>query len=462
MKRERIFLFLIVVLWMLIETSARMLAEEPKLTPQTLDRLAEPYVDGGIVQAMSVGVIDGARTWTRHYGKLGKDNSMPPTDQTVYEIGSITKVFTGVLLADAVVQKRLSLDDPLSKVLPELGKQNPELAERITLLNLSTHTSALPRLPGNWIPKDFNDPYADYNRSQLDQFLAGYRLLHTPGKYREYSNLGVGLLGDILVRKSELEYEALVRQTIFEPLKMSDSHCLANAAADVAPPHNVANAPDHQWSFNVLAPCGAIRSNTADMLKFAQACLVPPDSDLGKAIDLGWKQHLPADKSAFAMGLGWHIARDGETRWHNGQTGGYHTMLMVNRKLNAAVIVMCNTATEKIDAVAEQAIQTIAGMKVEPMSVPKTVKVSTDAMNALAGNYRLSPLVTISVRVDDDVLRVRLTGQPELPVYPSSETNWEYRAVKATLVFELDDSGKAKSLTLHQNGMKLPAPRISP
>ena len=160
------------------------------------------------------------------------------------------------------------------------------------------------------------------------------------------------------------------------------------------------------------------------------------------------------------MGLGWHIARDGQTRWHNGQTGGYHSMMLISRELNAGVVLLCNTAEMELDGLAESIFQTIVGMKPKPRDFEDTVKVDVETVNRLVGKYQLAPAAVLEVVAKGDRMMVKLTGQTFLAVIPESETVWNYQAVKAQLRFDLPEKGPCTQVTLHQNGRKMPAPRI--
>jgi CubicO group peptidase (beta-lactamase class C family) len=306
------------------------------------------------------------------------------------------------------------------------------------------------------------DPYADYDRKLLTEFMCQVRPERKPGVEREYSNLGAGLLGDLLAAEAGTSYEELLVKNVAQPLAMSDT-CLALSDGQrkrLAPPHNADRVPDRNWGFDALAGAGAIRSTTEDMLRFIQANLDPPASPLGTAIELAWKQHLPAKGQAFAMGLGWHIARDGQTRWHNGQTGGYHSMMLISRQLDAGVVVLCNTASGKLDALAESIIQTMAGMNVEPAKFTKEKKVPAEVVARLQGRYQLVPAFILTVRADGEKLFVKATNQPEFRVYAESETEWKYRVVDASLTFELPKTGNSPAVTLHQSGRDMRAPRI--
>lgn len=433
----------------------------PAITDEAVDAMVQPYLDGGIVNAVSIGIVQGNKSRSRHYGHLSNQSPERPTNQTVYEIGSMSKVFTGILLAHAVETGRVKLDQPIGSLMKELQETNKEVGDSILLQHLATHTSGLPRLPSNMKPAQ-PDPYADYDRKLLTEFMCQVHPKRKPGVGSEYSNLGAGLLGDLLAAEAGTSYEELLVKNVAQPLAMSDT-CLAlsdDQRERLAPPHNADRVPDRNWGFDALAGAGAICSTTEDMLRFIQANLDPPASPLGKAIELAWKQHLPARGQAFALGLGWHIARDGQTRWHNGQTGGYHSMMLIDRRLDAGVVVLCNTASGKLDALAESIIQTMAGMKVEPAKFAKEKKVPAEIVARLEGRYQLVPAFILTVRSDGQKLFVKATNQPEFRVYAESDTKWKYRVVDASLTFELPETGHATAVTLHQFGRDMRATRI--
>ncbi|MGC1520781.1 MAG: serine hydrolase, partial [Steroidobacteraceae bacterium] len=161
-----------------------------------------------------VGVIDAKGRRIVAYGSLEKADKRPLDGDTVFEIGSITKVFTSLLLADMVQRGEVKLDDPIAKYLPASAKVPERNGHSITLVDLATHTSALPRMPANFRPKDPANPYADYTDEQLYAFLSSYELIRDVGAKYEYSNLGFGLLGQGLAHRAGTDYETLVETRI--------------------------------------------------------------------------------------------------------------------------------------------------------------------------------------------------------------------------------------------------------
>src|SRR2546423_4461591 len=184
---------------------------QPEITDDEIKSILQDRIDrakrsGGIV----VGLIDDKGTRIISYGKPSRESTKIVNGDSVFEIGSITKVFTAILLADMVERGEVSLNDPISKYLPKSVKTPTRDGREITLLDLATQTSGLPRLPGNMRPRDQNNPYADYTVEQMYEFLSGYTLTRDIGEKYEYSNFGVGLLGHILALRAGTDYETLV------------------------------------------------------------------------------------------------------------------------------------------------------------------------------------------------------------------------------------------------------------
>jgi hypothetical protein len=159
------------------------------------------------------------------------------------------------------------------------------------------------------------------------------------------------------------------------------------------------------------------------------------------------------------MGLGWHFAVDG-TRWHNGQTGGYHSMLLINRPLQIAVVLLTNTSTGEVDQLANQVIQMLAGASPKPRKFDEAKQIGIAKMRQLEGRYQLAPNFIFTVKVQGKKLMVGITNQPTLEVFAKSETEWFYKVVPASLEFKLGEDGKATSLVLNQNGAQQEAKRI--
>jgi len=233
-----------------------------------------------------VGVIEPAGRRVVACGNLASGDPRPLDGDTIFEIGSISKVFTSLLLADMVHGKEVALDDPAAKYLPENVKMPERSGKSITLHDLSTHTSGLPRLPGNLKLKDPRNPYADYSVDDLYWFLSSYELPRDPGVEFEYSNLGGGLLGHLLARHAGTDYENLIKTRITEPLGMTDTGITLSPSMRqrMATGHTAMLAPTANWDLPTLAGAGALRSSANDILTFLEAFLGYKESRLARAM----------------------------------------------------------------------------------------------------------------------------------------------------------------------------------
>ena len=350
-------------------------------TQDRLNALVQPYIDSKTIVGMSVGIIHQGERQSQGYGvkrrsgtESEKDKASVPDSQTVYEIGSVSKTFTGLMLADAVLSGRVRLDQPIQELLPNSVKLDSQAQQPITLQHLSTHVSGLPRLPTNLRMDNPANPYVSYTAEDMHRFLNEFKPTHQPGEQMLYSNYAVGLLGNLLARQADSSYSELLKNRICVPLKMKDTviELSDDLRSRLASPHLANGAPASNWDLNTFVGAGGIRSTVDDMLNYIQAHLDPPQNDLGKAIELEWKIHQKPIRSVdFAMGLGWHVARDGNTRWHNGQTGGYHSMVLIDRRSKSGVVVLSNTATAEVDRLAEDLIRLLAGSDIKPRTFGK-------------------------------------------------------------------------------------------
>jgi CubicO group peptidase (beta-lactamase class C family) len=295
-----------------------------------------------------VGVIEPAGRRIVARGSLAAGDARVLDGDTVFEIGSITKVFTSLLLADAVERQQLALDDPVSKFLTS-DVRMPERGRAITLRDLSNHTSGLPRLPGNLKPKDPQNPYADYTIDQLYRFLSSYQLPRDVGAQFEYSNLGGGLLGHVLARQTGTEYATLVNARILDPLRMSSTAVVITPRMKdrLATGHTASLVPTRSWDPSVLAGAGALRSTANDMLTFLAGVLGYINTPLASAMARMTAGRQSTGSPGLEIGLGWLIltANGKEIVWHNGGTGGYRSFIGYDAKARTGVVVLSNAST---------------------------------------------------------------------------------------------------------------------
>jgi len=324
------------------------------------DTAARAYIQKSNTVGLSIGIIKNGALNFYNYGETVKGNKKLPTGNTLFEIGSISKTFTATLLAWYVNEGTVKLTDAISKYLPDSVIANPQL-RKITLQQLSNHTSGLPNLPANFQsqkPYERANPYKNYNRQLLFAYLKSCRLDNEPGTKYTYSNSAVGLLGVILEKISGKNYEQMVRELITLPLQMKGTaqllpRILADRFASVYDDEGTLTPP---WELNALAAAGALRSSVTDMVIYAKANMAADNSKLSKAFQL--TQQITFKNNDNAIGLGWHIIKVGgvDYTFHNGGTYGSSSFLAFNTENKLAVIVLSN-ASESTDALGADLIK---------------------------------------------------------------------------------------------------------
>jgi D-alanyl-D-alanine-carboxypeptidase/D-alanyl-D-alanine-endopeptidase len=425
------------------------------------DRIDVQHQGVGIV----VGVIDSTGRRVVAYGKTAKDGK-PVGADTVFEIGSITKVFTSLLLADMVKRGEVALTDPVSKYLPPDVKVPERGGKKITLVDLATHTSGLPYMPSNVHPKDPANPFADYTVAQLYEFLATVVLTHDIGSKYEYSNLGGGLLGHVLARRAGTDYETLVRTRILEPLAMkSTAITLSKAMKDrLAIGHDAGLDPVSNWDLPTLAGAGALRSTANDLLTFIGANLGLQTSPLASSMAAMLATRRPTGTPNLEIALGWHIwTRDGhEIIWHNGGTAGYRTWIGFELKSRTGVVVLSNTfTTAGVDDIGAHLLDPAVPL-LQAAKQRQEVKENAAVLEKYTGRYELAPNFIITVTREGDQLYAQATNQPRAEIFAESPREFFYKVVDAQLTFVVDDTGRATSIVLHQNGNNTPGNQIGP
>jgi CubicO group peptidase (beta-lactamase class C family)/lysophospholipase L1-like esterase len=435
------------------------------VTPSEIQRALQDRLEKGAPGiGIVVGVLDSGAKKIYAVGEMGEGHRAPDGD-TMFEIGSVTKVFTSTALAEMVQRGEVSLDDPISRFLPA-GQKTPEWNGRpITLVDLATHTSGLPRLPTNLTFKDPANPYADYTVEQLYSFLGSATLLSEPGARYTYSNLGAGLLGHILGLRAGTDFESLIKARICRPLGMTDTTITLSPeqAARFAGGHNGRYQPAGPWDLPTLAGAGALRSSANDMLKFLAANLGLLPSTLDSALTMTHTRRKEAEATGFAVGLGWHI-RDSsgqELLWHNGQTGGYHSFIGINPKDRRAVVILYNCARD-IDDIGFHILDSQIPLRREAaIRLRQEISLGEDILRRYIGQYRLTPASTLTIRQRGKRLFAQATGQNEIEIFPESEKEFFYKFIDAQLTFESGPGGDITAMVLHQDGQDTHAPRIS-
>jgi CubicO group peptidase (beta-lactamase class C family) len=339
------------------------------LDAKSLGRHLERRRRSAGLPSLRVGIVKRqALVYAKSFGLAARKQGRAATPDTLYRIGSVTKVFTATLLAMLRDRGRVRLDDPVADYLPPgvVLPSDSRGAPAITLRHLATHSSGLPRLPVNLKPKG-DDPYGGYPAEELFAGLGQTGLDFPTGARESYSNLGVGLLGNALEAAAGMPYEALLKEWLFQPLGMTQSTVtLADEhkpqlAQGYREDNPQAEAAD--WDLGCLAPAGGIISSVNDLAKFLALQLRAGQADVtpvsgGTLQELHAPQRLGEDWE-LAVGLGWYVARHGglgNVVWHNGATAGFASFVAFVPRFQVSVILLTNCGGS-VDAIGKWLIE---------------------------------------------------------------------------------------------------------
>ncbi|MBD9649629.1 serine hydrolase [Ensifer sp. ENS09] len=423
------------------------------------DRIDKQQQSVGIV----VGIIDANGRRVIAHGHPTKGDPRAVDGQTVFEIGSITKVFTALLLADAMEKGTLSFGTPVATLLPERVIMPEDKQTPITLGDLATHMSGLPRLPSNLVPADMSNPYAGYDAAKLYAFLSSHKPQRRPGVEHEYSNLGAGLLGHAIALKSGLSYEDLIVSRIALPLGMKDTAITSRPAwaERRATGHDAAMEPVSDWDLDVLQGAGALRSTVDDLLLFLEAAMGKTASPLAPAFTTLLATRQPIGNGD-QQALGWVVSGKGDEQfiWHNGGTGGYRSFVGYRPSTGVGVVALSNASTDVgVDDIGRHLLNRNAPLA--PPIVKRTaIAIDPARYDAYIGTYRLAPDFELTIFRYGESLFAQATGQDRLEILPEAHHRFFTKLIDAQISFTLKGD-RAESLTLHQGGQNSLAPRVS-
>jgi len=449
------------ILGLLLAGCSAGLISQPFTSPSKPSRLPDPnevkelliqIVDEeNRVPGIVVGMIaaDPQERWVVGYGRLSATDERVPDGDTVYEIGSITKVFTGTLLAQAVLNGKVKLDDPIAMYLPE-GVTAPEYeGKSITLLDLATHTSGLP-----------GSLYHITTFEKMYAFLSGYRLTREPGSSYEYANYGMGLLGNILFQEAgQVDYEAILLERICRPLGMDSTRVqlTAEMRSRLAPPHTASLAQTHLWDNTAQAGAGMIRSTANDLLTFLAANMGLTETELQPALQLANTPQRPSvgkGKIGWSwqgsIGLGWQVAANTGLHGHSGATNGSNSFLGWDPERKFGVVVLTNAAVD-MDYVARLLIS----------KLPFTL--GQDAPKDLisyAGRYQLPNGIIVTIRVDDTRIFIQPPIEPEYEIFSSSESHFFLPVSDLEMTFHRNDRGEVDHVVGVIEGVTFEAKKV--
>lgn len=383
------------------------------------------------------------------YGVNSLDEAQAPNSATFFEIGSNTKVFTALLCARLEELGFFSLNDPIRDYLPSSISIPERAGRQISFRDLLTHTSALPPMPANFDFQNAAKSFAAFSAEDLYTCLEQLSLDWDIGQSYVYSNLGYGLLGDIVEKVTGESWHELLTKHICEPLGMSNTGVEISAQhKNIATAHQGARPVTH-LTFDVLAAAGALRSTAQDMTTFLSHSLGFCESELSPAIKKAGEIHY-RESAIFSLGLGWHIQQRDQNRlvWHRGETFGQTSFIVFDPDAETGIVMLSNSAFSGCcsDIAVAQLDSSLTLAEQEPHAV---LDVPTTQLERYTGEFALDPAISFFISVEQSCLSIRVTGQPGGKMNPVALHQFETQD-RRVIVKYADD---LKTITIRQHGI---------
>ncbi|MBL6752435.1 MAG: serine hydrolase [Nevskia sp.] len=386
---------------------------------------------------------------------------------TVFDIGSVTKVFTALLLADMVRRGELKLDDAMAGCLPAAAAKLPPRGGRpITLLDLATHTAGLPLRPFNLPSKDPHAPYAGYTPALLFAALSSLHPDHDPGARYQYSNLGYGLLARALAQRAGKPFDELLRSRITGPLGMADTtaELRDDFRGRLATGYDARLRPVPHWEFGALDGAGGLRSTANDLLDLLDAALGRRQTALAPALKMTAQPRRPGPDAATAAALGWNVSTDRAHPivWKNGSVGGFRSYIGYDPAGAIGVVALANAQTGfGADDIALHLLDPAEPVNLYTADGRRAVQLAPRALDRYVGRYRFaSDNTVLSVSRDGDRLWSQQDGQQDFQLFAESDGDFFLKALDIQLHFEHAGSGPAGQLVVRQDGQEDRAARL--
>jgi D-alanyl-D-alanine-carboxypeptidase/D-alanyl-D-alanine-endopeptidase len=453
-----------VISGILLGSGTQVVAVPPVLSADS-DQALRERVEYGYNVGIVVGMVNPDGRIVRGFGFRDANSGQVVDERTVFEIGSITKIFTATLLSDAVVRGEVGLDDPVQHFLPE-AVDVPRGRTEITLRQLAVHRSGLPSLPDNLCSEGIRQPFGCYDVDRLYAFLNGYSLPREPGAAWEYSNLGVGLLGHALARRSGRGYEALLRERVLDPLGLpSTGEVPSTEAADrVATGYSgVVKVPPIRMP--ALEGAGVLRSTVDDLLVFLSHHLGILESSLGPALTTTQSRQDSTGQPGVDMGLGWlRIALPGGTiLQHDGETPGFTAFLGMHPTRRLGVVLLSNTRFNAFAGVGDVGFHLLdSSYPLRSITRPADVAVST--LRGYTGWFKSASGDVFEVGLERGRLVLyHVRSDFEFTLYPQSVTRFVGLDIElgsgAAAMFRTNHQGQVTRMDWTQSGQTVPYER---
>jgi CubicO group peptidase (beta-lactamase class C family) len=418
------------------------------------ERVGENEKAVGIV----VGIIDPQGRRIISYGHRNDGNARPLDGDTVFEIASVTKVFTALLLADMVEKNEVALSDPASKYLTAAAIKLPERnGHLITLVDLATHTSGLPFMPADAPP--FNDPAAaKYSTGDLKRYLASYQLTREIGSGWDYSNIGYWVLSEALAARGGKDIENLIRSRVLAPLKMTDTdfELSAKMKENLAPGHDsalqAAPAASTIPIYSIMPAIGFLYSTTNDLLTFLSQCMGYEPSPLAPAINIALSNRRPVQPGN-EQALGWNVYGKGDDQviFRDGSSFGYASVMAYDPKARVGVVVLTNQVGDVGD-IARHLLRPDFPLAKPANTKHTEITLDSKVLDSYVGRYEAKGEGIFTIARENDFLTIESPadwGLPKLRIRPESQQDFFATELPVRVTFQTGPDGKVRSLTIY-------------
>ena len=449
----------VVLVWF-VASSCRLVlaAPSPDETIKAIDRIASEDIDKKKVASYAVGVMkDGRLILARGYGFADLENDVPATAETVYRLGSITKQFTAMAILQLAEQGKLSVDDELTRFLPDY----PLAGHKVTIHQLLNHTSGIRSYTSQ---KDFmKRARQDFSHDELLAVFKNEPFDFDPGTKWLYNNSGYYLLGLIIEKASGQSYEKYLDEHIFRPVGMSATRYghlrpLIRHRAMGYKPFIGGLINDDPLSMDAPGAAGALVSTVLDLLKWHQA-LEAGDLLSSASYEAMYRETTLADGRTRPYGYGWGVGQLASHRKlsHGGGINGFSTMIARYPDERLAVIVLSNTAGADTGGVERRIAKFVLGVEDKPV-----VDLPTDAelLERFTGKYQLTE-GEIEITAEDGKLFAKPPGQARDRLkYQGDQTFVSAKKAEIRIQF-MPPTGRADGFELDIEGQKLTAKRVA-
>jgi len=435
---------------------ASALAAAPVITPAVqasirarVDYAYNPGIVAGMVNA------DGRAYFS--YGQTAYDSGVLPDEHTLYEIGSVTKVFTATLLAEMVARGEVQLGDAVESLLPASASVPARNGIQISLEHLTTHSSGLPGNPPLGMSDPLN-PFASFTEQDLYAFLATYVLPRDPGSAFEYSNLGVGLLGHALAHRLQLTYENALRTRILQPLGLTDTTItLAPNQTARRVPGYAGVVPRPPFQMASLAGAGVLLSTADDLLTFLEYQLGLRATALASVLQSTQTGRFSTPDPTLQFGLGWQVISSGSIHliMHDGATMGQTAFVAFNPGTGTGVVVLTNARANEYANISDIGLRLLVPqVPLTPIVPPATVPLAT--LRSHFGRYQATDGSWFDIGLLRGLLTAAYSGDrgATFTLYPQNSLRFRllYVAFNGTAVFQTNAAGHATAMAWTQAG----------